>query len=180
MTHTRRTHSQLPRLLPYPPPQSSFHLHSRFLDPPPISSHLHQPVRRRRLFHLPQQLPEILLVLLLSHSQPRLRHQVPERQRLSQSLFLPQQIRLYLPVHHLLRAVVSHQMVPQHHHQPPSLLLVLGYHHSHQRRLSHINPISPRVIPRVQLLPRIPSSRFHLYFFHRQLRFPPYHLHRLS
>ena len=49
--------------------------------PRPVSLHIQQPERRRRLLHVSQQLAEERLVLLPAHPQPRLRHEVAERQR---------------------------------------------------------------------------------------------------
>src|SRR4029077_5675705 len=54
MTHTRRTHSQLARSLPYPPRQPTLKQNLRFLYPRPVTLHIHQPKRRRRFLHIPQ------------------------------------------------------------------------------------------------------------------------------
>ena len=49
-----------------------------------------------RDLYIPEQLPEILLMLFSAHSQPRLRHQVPERQRHRQPFLFSQPMRFHL------------------------------------------------------------------------------------
>src|ERR1700728_2964172 len=178
MTQTCRAHSQLPRTLPHPSRQLHFQLESCFLDPTAVSSHLHQPKRRRRLLHIPQHLPKKCLVLLATHPQSRLRYQIPKRQRLPQTILLPQQIRLCLFLHHLQRRMIHHQVMHQLHHQPPLLFPVIRHIQPQQRRLPHIDPVSARIKSRVQLLTRI-SSLLDCKSLHPHTRLSPHHLHRL-
>ena len=166
MTHTRRTHPQLPRSFPYSSPQSGIQQNPRFLYPRPIPLHIQQPKRRRRLFYIPQHPTEKYFVLLPTHTQPRLRHQVPERSWHRQPFGLSQQMRLRLLLHHFQRAMISRQMMQQLHHQPPTLLLILRNVQPQQRRLPYIHPVSPRVESRVQLFSGIPRSPIQLHFFH--------------
>ena len=51
--------------------------------------------------------------------------------------------------------VASHQLVHQQHSQPSLLLPVIPHRHPHQRRLSHVDPIPPRIASLIQLLRRI-------------------------
>ena len=77
--------------------RSRLHLPPRFLDPAAVALHIQQPERRRRLLDIAQQLAEERLVLLPAHAQPRLRHEVAERQRRRQLARSPQQMRLRSP-----------------------------------------------------------------------------------
>src|SRR5713101_9113613 len=82
MTQARRAHPYSPRTLPHPPPQLLLHCTPPLPDPSPISLHILHPIRQRRLLHIPQQFPEICLLLLLSPPSPRLRHHIPKLLRL--------------------------------------------------------------------------------------------------
>ena len=119
-------------------------------------------------------------MLFFTHAQPRLRHKIPERQRLWQFLHPPQQIRFYFFVHHFQRAVVPRQMMQQPHHQPAIILLVISDVGPQKRRLAHIDSVVPRIISLIQLFAHLPRRRIQLHLFHRQRRFPPHHLHRLG
>ena len=92
-----------------------------------------------RLIDIPEHSLEELIMLLLAHSQPRLCHQLAERQRRRQSICFSQQVRLDLLLHDLLRHVVSGEVMAQLHHQPSTLFLVASDHESQQRRLPHVH-----------------------------------------
>jgi hypothetical protein len=74
------------------------HFAPRFLDGRSVAAHVGQSERQCRLVNVAQHLPEERFVLLTAHAQPRLRHEVPERQRLRQLFRLPQQMRMDFPL----------------------------------------------------------------------------------
>ena len=74
MAHARRAHSQLRARSRSRRARSASTCMRASLDSRPVALHLQQAERRRRLFDIPQQLPEERLVFLPAHSQPCLCH----------------------------------------------------------------------------------------------------------
>ncbi len=83
-------------------------------------------------------------MLLPRHTQPRMRHKIPKRQRLRQPTHTTRQKRTNLAQHHLQRRVVLHQMMHLHHTQPPTRNRIRRPIHPQQRRRqTHPSPGRP-------------------------------------
>ena len=180
VAQARRAHPQRPRPPAQPRAQVARHRKPRLPDPVSLPPHVQQPVRRRRLLHVPQHPAEEPLVLLPAHPQARLRHVVAERQRRRQLRLAAQQVRRDLLPQHLQRLVVARQVVREHQQQPPATRAVLGDARPQQRRPPQVHPVLPGVVAPPQLLGRIPCLRIQLHLLHRQRRVPPDDLHRLA
>ncbi|GCB53242.1 hypothetical protein SNL152K_10599 [Streptomyces sp. NL15-2K] len=137
MQHGRRTDSQFPRH----PPQSLNHLigdrHSCLDHLAAVPAHIEEPVRRGRLGHITQQLGEEPLVLLPRH-RPRLRHEIPERQRRRQPIRLTGESGVQFAQQDVHAHVVQEQVM--HPHQPePAALRQIGRMQIHQRRTPQVH-----------------------------------------
>ena len=64
-------------------------------------------------------------------------------------------------------------------HQPAPAGRVLRDKEPQQRRLTHVEPVMPRIEAAAQLRRRIAGCRIEHDFLDRQRRLPPHHLHRL-
>ncbi|KAF2392051.1 hypothetical protein FX983_06536 [Pseudomonas frederiksbergensis] len=115
-------------------------------------------------------------MLILSDTQPRLRHVVAIRHRSAQTLPVTEQMRLHFMFQGFQRRVVEHHMVEQQRRDPALVGHVLGKHQAQHRRLTHIEAVMPGIEMRIQLLGDIAAGRLKLLAHQRCLA--PHHLHR--
>ena len=104
-------------------------------------------------------------MLRRAHTQPRLRHELSERHRRSQSILLTQQMRLRFCENHLQRRVIKRQVMAQQQQQPTVLLPIKSDDRPLQRRLTDIQPVVPRIEALALLLRRFCVGVFFFFFF---------------
>src|ERR1700733_11771585 len=180
MKYTRCAHTKLPGSLSNSACQSRVKRDPELLNSCSVKVDVQQSEGCCRLLHISQHLPEKPFVLLPAHSQPRLRHKVPERLRRRQTVRTSQQISLNLLLPYLQRALVCGQIVQQLHQQPTIISRVIGDIAPQQRRFPYVNPAVPWIETTIQLLSYAPYSCIQLHFLYQQDCFPPHHLHWLS
>ena len=116
-----------------------------------------------------------------AHPQPRLRHEVAERQRRRQLDSRAQQVRRDLLLQHLQRRVVARQVVR-------AAAAAASGRCARPRRCTPRSsgarrrsmPVLPRVEARATAARPRPRRRVQLHLLDRQRRLPPHHLHRLA
>jgi hypothetical protein len=117
----------------------------RFLYARAVAQHLHKPKRRRRFLHIPQHLPEKIIVLLFADSEPRLRQHISERRRRGQFCFTAQQISRDLLLHQVHGVVITDKVMDQPHHEPAVVLYIVRDKKPQHGRLAHIYAHAARV-----------------------------------
>ena len=125
----------------------------------------------------PSSAGEVPLMLLPRHPQPRLRHEIPERQRRRQPVPLPGQQRRDLPQHHLQAGVVQHQVMDLQQRQPPPGRPARP---PHTAAAAAPAPGPSTTRPRPAAPPPAPPPAGQGHLGDRQHRLPPHHLHRLG
>src|SRR5512147_539543 len=178
MIQARSAYTQSPCPFTKPLAQISIHFKTGFRDASTVTLHIQQAEGRRWLVHSTKHPAEESLVLLTTHPETRLCHQVSERRWRGKLCCLTQQMCLDLFLHHVQHCVVANQMVQQNEQQPASLCPVPCQVQTQHRRLAYVDPMMTRIEPLAQLL----ESAFGWiqgHFLHGQDRFAPHHLHWL-
>ncbi|RML68319.1 hypothetical protein APX70_08574 [Pseudomonas syringae pv. maculicola] len=179
MMQAGSTHTQTPGLPTDPARQLCGHCLPGLPYVPTVTLHIVQTEWQRRLRHLTEHFLEERFVGRLAYSQSRLRNMVTIRYRRRQSRCLPQQIRLYLMLHHFQRHVVQHHVVKQQNRHPATICVVVGVSHLHQGGFCQIQPAMPGIEALLKLLFDVSVSRLQFQCFHGQWRFTPDYLDRL-
>ena len=129
-----------------------------------------------------EHLREERLVLLPGSPQPRLRHEVAERQRRRQFVAAAaQQMRLDFRAAALPASCDRRQVMDQL-AAPPSVpaLRPRAMNSCQQRRLPHIQPVVARIEARAQLRGDVSRRGIEAHLLDGQRRLAPHHLHRLG
>ncbi len=173
MMQAGSTYAQTPGLPTDPARQLCGHCLPGLLDVPTVTLHIVQTEWQRRLRHPTEHFLEERFMRRLAYAQSRLRHMVAIGYRIRQSGCLPQQIRLYLMLHHFQRHMVQHHMVKQQNRHPATIRFVVGVSHLHQGRFRQIQPVMPGVEALLELLFDVSVGRLQLQRFNGQWRFAP-------